>query len=284
MYRFVEERLGLLLRRGLTQFLMENYLAGRAYLRLSNHPELDNPDQRITEDVKTMTSNALSFVLILINSTLSFFVFAQVLRGISPKLVWAAAVYAGFGSLITLVIGKRLVGLNIDQLHKEADLRFELVRTREHAEAIALQHDESRQGPRLLDRLRIVVENMRRIIARNVFLGLFTNAFNLLIPVVPILIVAPLIISGEQELGTVTQSMEAFLIVVNAFSIVVTNFPQLTILAAVVARLSELTTALRTPPKANGLKFEVNGDLLEVRDLVLSDPTDGHQFFAGKHR
>jgi vitamin B12/bleomycin/antimicrobial peptide transport system ATP-binding/permease protein len=278
---FIEERLGLLLRRGLTEFLIENYLAGRAYLRLTAHPEVDNPDQRITEDVKTFTANALSFVLIVINSALSFFVMAHILRGISPRLVWAAAVYAALGSLITVVIGKRLVSLNIDQLHKEADLRFELVRTREHAEAIALQHDEARQGPRLLVRLKIVVENMQRIIARNALLGLFTTTFNSLIVVVPILIVAPLVIRGEQEIGKVTQAVDAFRFVVNAFSVLVTEFPRLTLLTAVLARLAQLTAAIRTPPKENGLKLEVNGDLLEVRDLVLSDPTDGHQFFAG---
>ncbi len=278
---FIEERLGLLLRRGLTEFLIENYLAGRAYLRLTGNTEVDNPDQRITEDVKTFTANALSFVLIVINSALSFYVMAKILRGISPRLVWAAAIYAALGSLITLLIGKRLVGLNMDQLQKEADLRFELVRTRENAEAIALQHDEARQGPRLLNRLNIVVMNLRRIIARNAFLGLFTTTFNSLIIVVPILIVAPLVIRGEQEIGKVTQAVDAFRFVVNAFSVLVTEFPRLTLLTAVLARLGQLTTALRTPPKANGLKFEVNGDLLEVRDLVLSDPTDGHQFFAG---
>jgi putative ATP-binding cassette transporter len=280
---YIEERLGLLLRRGLTEFLIENYLAGRAYLRLTSYSEVDNPDQRMTEDVKTLTANALSFVLIVINSALSFYYMAYILRGITPRLVWAAAIYAILGSLITLIIGKRLVRLNYNQLQKEADLRFELVRTREHAEAIALQHDEARQGPRLLNRLRIVVENMRRIIARNALLGLFTTTFNNLIIVVPILIVAPLVIRGEQEIGKVTQAVDAFRFVVNAFSVLVTEFPRLTLLTAVLARLGQLTAAIHTPPKANGLKHEINGDLLEVRDLILSDPTDGHQFFAGCH-
>lgn len=280
-YRYVEERIALLLRRGLTQFLMESYLADRAYLRLLIRPDVDNPDQRMTDDVKTLTSNMLSFVLIVIKALLSLVVFSHVLREISPRLFWAAAAYAALGSLFTLVIGKRLVGLNIEQLHKEADMRFELVRTREHAEAIALQHDEARQGPRLLGRLDEVVQNMRLIIRRNAYLGLFTTGFNYLAPVVPMLIVAPLVIRGEQTYGTVTQSMEAFQIVVNAFSILVTNFPQLTMLTAVIARLGELTNIIRTPPKDNGLKLEVNGDLLQVRDLILADPADGHQYFAG---
>jgi len=281
VYRFLEEQLGLLLRRGLTQFLMDNYLSGRAYLRLLGHPEVDNPDQRMTDDVKTLTSNALSFLLIATSSILNLIVFSNVLRGITPRLLWAAIGYAVFGSLLTLIIGKRLVRLNIDQLHKEANLRFELVRTRTHAEAIALQHDEGRQGPRLTSRLLIVIENMRNIIVRNAFLGLSTNAFNFLVPIVPILIVAPLVIRGEQDFGTVTQSIEAFTIVVTALSILVANFPQLTLLTAVIARLGELAGAIRAPEKQNGLKVEVNGDVLEVRELMLTDPADGHRFFGG---
>lgn len=280
-YRFIEERIGLLLRRGLTQFLMEHYLADRAYLRLLNRNDIDNPDQRMTDDVKTLTVNMLSFVLVVIRALLNLIVFSHVLRSITPRLFWAAAGYAAFGSLMTVVIGKRLVSLNFEQLHKEADLRFELVRTREHAEAIALQHEEARQGPRLQARLIAVIDNMRLIIARNAYLGFFTNAFNFLFPVVPILIVGPLVIRGEQTLGTVTQSIEAFQIIVTAFSVLVTNFPQLTLLTAVITRLGELANGIRNKPPANGLKVEIDGDLLEVRDLLISDPADGHQFFAG---
>lgn len=281
-YRFVEDHLALLLRRGLTQHLIDTYLGDRAFLRLLSHPEVDNPDQRITEDVKTLAINIVSFVLIVINSAVNFYLFSNILSDISTNLVWAAAVYAAVGSFLTLLIGKRLVSLNIDQLHKEADLRYELVRTREHAEAITLQHDEGRQGPRLISRLWILVENMRRIIARNAFLGLFTKPFDYLVLVVPILIVAPLVIRQEKEIGAVTQSVDAFRFVVNAFSVLVTEFPRLTLLTAVVARLGELVTAIRTPVTTNGIRVEVNGDLLEVRDLELLDPSDGHKFFGGQ--
>lgn len=280
--RFFEERLALMLRRGLTEDLIQTYLDNRAYLRLRGIPEIDNPDQRITEDVKTLTTGAVSFVIVLLRAGLNLFVFWTVLWEITPRLNWAAAGYAALGSLITVIIGRKLVGLNIDQLHKEADLRYELVRTRDHAEAIALQHDEGRQCPRLLDRMRIVVENARKIIARTAGLTIFTTAYGYMIVVVPILIVAPLVISGDRPIGKLTQAADAFRFVVDAFSVLINEFPRLTLLTAVVARLGELTKAIRTPTADNGLKLIENGDLLEVRELVLRDPTDGHQFFAGQ--
>lgn len=279
--RFLEETLALLLRRGLTEDLIRYYLGNRAYLRLRAHPEIDNPDQRITEDVKTLTQNALSFVIVVTRSALNFIVFWHVLRSITPTLVWAAAGYAALGSLMTLLIGRRLVGLNMDQLQKEADLRYELVRTRDAAEAIALQHDEGRQGPRLLGRLAIVVENMRKIILRTAILSMFTTAYSYMIIVVPILIVAPLVMNGTAPIGKLTQAADAFRFVVDAFSVIITEFPRLTLLTAVVARLGELTSVIRAPEEESALKLVENGDLVEVRELALTDPTDGHQFFGG---
>jgi len=280
-FRYFEERLGLLLRRGLTQHLIDRYLAGRSYLRLLDRPEVDNPDQRISEDVKTLTGNALSFLLIVVRAVVYLIAFSAVLKGITPRLVWAALAYSVVGSVLTLLIGKRLVRLNIDQIHKEANLRFELVRTRENAQAIALEREEGRQRPRLLDKLSDVIANYRLIITRNAFLGLATTGFNYLIFVIPILIVAPLILAGQMPLGKLAQSVDAFRYVVNAFAVLITEFPRLTLLTAVIARLGELVGAMAAPPKRNGLVVDEDGDLLAVESLALTDPGDGHRYFAG---
>src|SRR5262245_13597628 len=53
--RFTEERLGLRWRAWLTEYLVDRYLARHAYYRLNGRPDVDNPDQRISEDVRTFT-------------------------------------------------------------------------------------------------------------------------------------------------------------------------------------------------------------------------------------
>src|SRR5437879_4236067 len=107
---FTEERLGLMWREWLTRHLIGRYLGGRAYYRLNARGDIDNPDQRIAEDVKTFTTNALSLVLILFNSTVQLLAFSGVLWSISPWLLAAAAAYAAVGSLMTVLFGRRLVG------------------------------------------------------------------------------------------------------------------------------------------------------------------------------
>ena len=147
--RFVEEWLGLRLREELTLHIIGRYLADHTYHRLTGRVDIDNPDQRISEDIKTFTANSLSFALIVLNSAVNLISFAAVLWLITPRLVLAAVGYAAFGTVASILFGKRLVPLNFLQLKKEADFRFRLIQVRENDEAIALQAAEPWESRRL---------------------------------------------------------------------------------------------------------------------------------------
>ena len=101
--RFAEERLGLLWRAWLTSRLITRYLAGRTYYWLKEARAVDNPDQRITEDVKAFTATTLSFTLIFLNGTFTVLAFAGVLWTISRLLFVVAVGYAALGSLLTIL-------------------------------------------------------------------------------------------------------------------------------------------------------------------------------------
>jgi vitamin B12/bleomycin/antimicrobial peptide transport system ATP-binding/permease protein len=103
--RFVEEWLGLRLRKELTLHVIGRYLADHTYHRLTARDDIDNPDQRIADDIKTFTANSLSFALIVLNSTVNLISFASVLWSITPRLVVAALVYAGFGTVGSILLG-----------------------------------------------------------------------------------------------------------------------------------------------------------------------------------
>jgi putative ATP-binding cassette transporter len=243
-YRFTEERLGLFWRQWLTQYVMTRYLAHHAYYWLTARTDIDHPDQRIAEDIRTFTATTLSFVLILLNAMITLVAFSGVLWSITPWLVVAAVGYALFGSLMTLVLGYQLVGLNFLQLKKEADLRYDLMRVREEAEAIAFRHGEAQEHTRLSGRLTAAVENLKRIMAINRNLGFFTTGYNYMTQIIPVLIVAPLYMRGASEFGVVTQAAMAFAFVLGAFSLIVTEFQRISSFAAVITRLGALGEAI----------------------------------------
>jgi putative ATP-binding cassette transporter len=79
IYRFTEERLGLLWRHWMTRELVERYLQGATYYRLREHAEIPNPDQRIADDVRTFTATTLSLPLIWLNGTFTIVAFSGVI-------------------------------------------------------------------------------------------------------------------------------------------------------------------------------------------------------------
>lgn len=113
-YGYVQDKLGLHWRRWLTKNFLDRYFNNRAYYALDSNPEIDNPDQRITEDVRSFTRTSLSFLLIILDSLISLIAFTGVLWSISHLLVGVLLVYATFGTLVTVLLGRRLIRLNFN--------------------------------------------------------------------------------------------------------------------------------------------------------------------------
>ena len=277
-YSFSEQRLGLLWREWLTRRLLGAYLDRRAYYRLSAAGVLTSPDERIAEDVRAFTATTLSFVLMLSNTAVTVLAFSGVLWSISRTLFAVAVLYAACGSALTVVFGRPLVWLNYNQLDKEADFRANLVHVQANAESIALLHREGRIGARLRRRFDDLTANMRRIIAVNRNLALFTNGYNYVIQIIPALVVAPLFIRGEVEFGVITQSAMAFSTLVGALSLVVTQFGSISSFAAVVTRLGSLADAMEQGLSPAAAPIDVREDEAHVayERLTLLSPGSDH--------
>jgi putative ATP-binding cassette transporter len=244
-YTYVQGRVALLWRHWLTQYFVGHYLSGQAYCVLIRRSEIDNPDQRISQDIQTYTTTIVAFGLTILNALVTIGSFAWVLWSISPWLLLATVLYVVFGSVMTIVLGRRLVELNNLQLKKEADLRYQLIRTREYADTIALLHGEKREKTCIGRRLQIVVDNFLSILGVQRNVGFFTGAFNYFVQLIPVLIVAPRYLRGEIEFGVVTQAAMAFAQVVGqATELIVVQFQNLAAFAAVVRRLGTLWDAI----------------------------------------
>ncbi|MCC6764555.1 MAG: ABC transporter ATP-binding protein/permease [Deltaproteobacteria bacterium] len=274
LLRFAEERFGLLWRDWLTGRVVHLYLTDRTYLRLSEAGTLSNPDQRITEDVRTFVQMTLSLFLMFLNGTLTVLAFSGVLWSISRPLFVIGIVYAGAGSLLTFWLGRPLIALNYRQADREADFRTTLIEVRENAECVALHRRERQLEQRLHDRVRSLVGNMRNIIGVNRNLGFFTTGYNYMIQIIPALVVAPLFIRGDAEFGVIAQAGMAFAHLLGAFSLVVTQFQAISSYGAVLARLNALAAAVEAPGPVSGIKTVVDDDRVVYEDLTLLGPAD----------
>jgi putative ATP-binding cassette transporter len=277
IYRVTEERLALLWREWLTRRLVDRYLERGSYYRLKERGEVENPDQRIADDVRSVTTTTLSFVLMLLNGTLTILSFSGVLWSIHPLLFAVALGYAGLGTLFTFALGRPLAGLGYRQSDAEASLRADLVHVRENAESIVLTGRERRLAARLGRRLETVVANTRRMIAVNRNLGFFTTGYNYLIQLVPALIVAPLFFRGEVQFGVIPQSAMAFSHLMGAFSLIVTQFQSISSYAVALVRLGALDEAAVRANAPNTARIEFVEAQAELgwERLSLRSPRDG---------
>ncbi|MCO6431058.1 MAG: ABC transporter ATP-binding protein/permease [Deltaproteobacteria bacterium] len=275
-FRYTEERLGLMWRRWFSRLILKRYLQNRAYYKINYGGKIDNPDQRIEEDIRSFTSTSLSFLLIVFNSMIKLFLFTGILWSISTSLVYAVFAYAAVGSLITYLVGRPLIGLNFAQLKKDADYRYKLINVRDNSESIAFIGDEGKELTRSRQRLKIALDNLLRIINWNRNLSLFTTGYNYVVVILPTIIVAPLFLDGKIEFGVVTQASFLFAHVLGALSIIVTHFQGLSTLAAVINRLGSFWEALeeieRQPPNySGGIKTRI-GELVRFDDVTIVTP------------
>ncbi len=276
-YRYCAERLALLWRQWMTNILVSRFFFNRAYYRLRHSERVDNPDQRISEDVRSFTTGVLGYLLTAINSAVTLFAFTGVLLTISWKLPVVLLVYAGAGTALSILIGRRLVGMHFLQYQKEADFRYALVRVRDNAESIAFFRGEKREQGDLMARFGKVVDNTLRIIGWNRTLGFFTNSYSYFALIVPVLVLGPMFIRGEIEFGVVTQAEGAFAQVLMALSVIVAQFEGLSTFAAAINRLGDLWDELDEYDIEDfraEREIEVNEDARELRltDLTIQTP------------
>lgn len=285
LYRYAEERLGLIWRKWLTDRAVTRYLDNNTYFRLHDAGDLPNPDQRIAEDIRSLTSTTLSFVLLFLNASFTVVAFSGVMWTISPLLFAVAVAYAALGSFFTIYLGKPLVRLNYDQLDKEANFRARLLHVGENAASIALLRREGRLKARLLDRLELLTSNYQRIIEVNRNLGYFTTGYNYLIQIIPALVVAPLFIDGKADFGVISQSAMAFGHLLGAFSLIVTQFQSISNYTAVIARLGGLRQAMDNarPPVVPEIESCDSCGIVDFQGLTLRSRRRGRILVDNLH-
>lgn len=274
-YRFMRMTLARHWRAFMCNFFLEGYLAHRTYYKLDSNSEnadIDNPDQRLTEDIDYFTSETLTFLLDVLGGILDLFSFVTILWSISKPLMGSLVIYASAGTCVALAAGQRLVTLNYEKLRKEADLRYSLVRVRDNAEAIAFYGGERLEGAAVRERLAAVMHYYDRLVRWTTFITMYQKLFDYLARVVPYMVIGGLYFAGEVDFGTMGQGAFAFDMVLSSVTLIVTNIKEISRFSAGVSRLGAFYDELKKqePPNGSG-KSRPAGKVGKAREEELQD-------------
>lgn len=277
-YNYIRKKLTLYWRRWLTNHFLSKYFRNRAFYELSqSQREIDNPDQRIAEDINKFADGFLSFFFDMFSTCSQILAFSVVLWGISPTLMVILVIYAVSGTLVTgLLFGKKLVKLNFEQLKKEANFRFGLVRLRENAESVAFYRGEAQESNQIKYLFNQVFKNYNDILFwQELLLNAFVSLYKYIPWILPAIIVAPQIFSGELAIGKFAEAQGAFNSLFWEMYVIVRTFNELVGFAAGIERLSEFQTFLQQPNIriTNGSIEYTTINTLEDNCLALEDLT-----------
>ena len=204
-------------RRWLTKKYLDAWLARGTYYQMQVLGDgTDNPDQRISQDLATFSSQTLNFVIGVISSITTLAAFLAMLWTLSSQvaipwhgakvvipgyLVWAALLYSVCGTVLTAVVGRRLIHLNFNQERFNADFRFSLVRIRENSESIALYRGEAQEREHFLARFANVFRNFWQIMRRTKRLNWWVSGYGQAAVIFPVLVSLPAYFAKVIQIG-----------------------------------------------------------------------------------
>jgi putative ATP-binding cassette transporter len=225
----------------LTRRLTGDWLDGHAYYRgqLAKDP-IDNPDQRIQQDVDIVTTvtgepnvpshgSGSTLLFGAVESVLSVVAFGVILWNLSgpltvldvtlPKaLFWIVIVYVLAATIVAFWIGRPLIRLSYLNELRNASFRYAMIRMKDSASAIGLYRGEGVERGLLDNRLGSVVTNYRSWLNRVVvFLGWNLVASQAINPL-PYIVQAQRLFASEISFGDVMQSATAFHAIHDALS------------------------------------------------------------------
>ncbi len=260
--RYLQQWLDIRWRRWLTSRFIHEWLSDQAYYRIGLRSAgsgaddgTDNPDQRVSEDVRDFVSSTLSLGIDLLSNVVTIFSFMGVLWGLSGPitllgitipgyLVWIALIYAIFGTIVTHYVGRPLALLNFAQQRFEANFRFGLVRVRENTEGVALYRGEGEETSNLLSRFSDIYANFYAIMKRKKLLNSVVIGYSQVSGIFPLVVMAPRLFFGTLSLGALFQTVGAFSQVQSALSWVIESYSLLAEYRATTERLATFGRAI----------------------------------------
>lgn len=296
---YLQQMLEIKWRRWMTHKYLNHWLTDRMFYRLQlTDSYTDNPDQRISEDLRLFTSYTLDLSLGLLKAVATLAAFIAILwqlsgtlviplgseqLAVSGYLVWVALIYSVVGTWLAHKIGKPLARLNFDQQRYEADFRFSLVRLRENSESIAFYGGAAREEHSFISRFGKVFSNYWQIMQRRKQLTWFASGYGQIAIIFPLVVAMPRYFAKEIQLGGLLQIAKAFDSVHESLSYFVRSYAVMAEWKAVVDRLTGFIDSMQqvsTLPQGSAVIKASPEAVLAVSDLNINLP-DGRRILDG---
>lgn len=284
-FKWVQERLALLWRTSLTNNLLSRYFSSLNYYKISiGVGDIDNPDQRISEDVKLFTTRAVRFITILGESFFDLIVFSVILFRVYKPLLLLLIVYSAVGTIAISLAGRKLLVLNRQQVTREANFRFGLVRVRESTESIAFYGGEKSEETEITSRFGSLFRNKISLIGLQRTVSFLSTSFRYWVQIAPTAVLAPQYFAGNIQLGTISQVYFSFNHVLGSLGLLVAEFSSLAEFGAGIRRLKSLSDVLGPKivlgdpfRKSNEEQDNTRANGLELKNVSVCTPTLPHR-------
>ncbi|MEH1899109.1 MAG: ATP-binding cassette domain-containing protein [Nostoc sp.] len=292
--KIVRKKIALDWYKWLNNHTLSKYLGNRAYYKINFRSDIDNPDQRISQEIEPITTNALSFSATFLEKVLEMITFLVILWSISQFIAIVLVIYTIIGNLIAIYLGQELNKINQEELELKAEYSYSLTHVRNHSESIAFFQGENQESNIIQRRFINLLKNVGRKINWERNQDFFDGAYKSAIQIFPYVVLAPLYMSGQADFGEVVQASIACNQFATAMAILIREFGSSGRFSSYVERLSEFSDALEEVTKQpenvstiktieeNHLAFEhvtlqtPNYEQVIVEDLSLSlQPGEG---------
>lgn len=288
---YLQQTLILNWRRWLTTRFIDIWLQNKTYYNLQMFgKDTDNPDQRISEDVRQFVEMTLSFGIGILKAFCTFASFVVILYNLSGSLsftflgktwtingymLWASLLYSVIGTYITHLVGRKLVKINFIQQKYEADFRFSMIRLRESAESVAFYRGEAQEGSVFKQRFKMLLDNFWKLVNKQKQLVFLNSGYSQIAIIFPFVVAMNRYLTKEVTLGGLMQVASAFGRVQDSLSYFVEMYSSIAQWQAVVMRLTYFGRHMHEVSQ-QAERFHVErfaaADVVEVNNMQINLP------------
>ncbi|MBE8986269.1 ABC transporter ATP-binding protein/permease [Nostoc sp. LEGE 12450] len=247
--KFLRKKIALDWYQWLNNHILDKYLSNRAYYKINFKADIDNPDQRLSQEIEPLPSNALRFSATFLEKVLQMATFLIILWSIFPKIAIALLVYTILGNLIAVYLNQELNKINQEELESKADYNYALTHVRNHAESIAFFRGENQESNIIQRRFSNILKSAIRKINWERNNEIFNRGYQSAIEFFTLLLLAPLYISNEIDFGQVGQATLASYLFATALGELIAEFGTSGSFSSYVERLTEFSDALEEVTK-----------------------------------